>query len=159
MGILPMSEGLTQTHGQDARATAGTPMLPSIGRSRLLGCVPVFEIADDGLPFLRVRTGARALLPATPPSGVPFPERIPWARLPAPRTTAGRHGDAWSGATDAFIARVPPRAGGSTVTLGAFRQKVRRARAPRTLPAAYGFSCSTSITLASCSVTRVLSRE
>ena len=23
MGILPMSEGLTQTHGQDARATVG----------------------------------------------------------------------------------------------------------------------------------------
>jgi hypothetical protein len=32
MGILPMSEGLTQTHGQDARATAGIQMLPSIGR-------------------------------------------------------------------------------------------------------------------------------
>jgi len=27
MGILPMSEGLTQTHGQDARATAGIQML------------------------------------------------------------------------------------------------------------------------------------
>ena len=34
-GILPMSEGLTQTHGQDARATAGIPMLPSIGRCAL----------------------------------------------------------------------------------------------------------------------------
>jgi hypothetical protein len=32
MSILPMSEGLTQTHGQDARATAGIQMLPSIGR-------------------------------------------------------------------------------------------------------------------------------
>jgi len=35
MGILPMSEGLTQTHGQDARATASIPMLPSIGRCAL----------------------------------------------------------------------------------------------------------------------------
>ena len=35
MGLLPMSGGLTQTHGQDARATAGIPMLPSIGRCAL----------------------------------------------------------------------------------------------------------------------------
>ena len=31
-GISPMSKGWTQTHGQDARATAGTQMPPSIGR-------------------------------------------------------------------------------------------------------------------------------
>jgi hypothetical protein len=43
MGILPMSEGLTQTHGQDARATSGIQMLPSIGR-----CAPL----PDGLSFL-----------------------------------------------------------------------------------------------------------
>ena len=32
MGILPMSEGLTHAHGQDARATAGIQRPPSIGR-------------------------------------------------------------------------------------------------------------------------------
>ena len=35
MGILPMSEGLPQTHGQDARAPSGITMLPSIGRYAL----------------------------------------------------------------------------------------------------------------------------
>jgi hypothetical protein len=50
MGILPMSEGLTQTHGQDARATAGIQMLPSIGR-----CPPtpaptdVYQVLRDNL--------------------------------------------------------------------------------------------------------------
>jgi len=37
MGILPMSEGLTQTHGQDARATAAFPMLSSIGSCAHIG--------------------------------------------------------------------------------------------------------------------------
>jgi hypothetical protein len=32
MGILPMSEGWTQTHGQDARATAGIHLPSLIGR-------------------------------------------------------------------------------------------------------------------------------
>jgi hypothetical protein len=32
MGILPMVDGLAQTHGQDARATAYIQMLPTIER-------------------------------------------------------------------------------------------------------------------------------
>ena len=32
MGLLPMSDGLTPTHGQDARATADTQTPPTIGR-------------------------------------------------------------------------------------------------------------------------------
>ena len=32
MGILPMSDGLTQTHGQDGRATADIQTLPTIGK-------------------------------------------------------------------------------------------------------------------------------
>jgi hypothetical protein len=35
MGILPMSEGLTQTHGQDARVTADIQAPPLIGRCAL----------------------------------------------------------------------------------------------------------------------------
>ena len=31
MGILPMSDGLTQVHGQDARATTDIQKLPTIG--------------------------------------------------------------------------------------------------------------------------------
>ena len=45
MGILPMSEGLTQTHGQDARATADIQTLPSIGR-----CAPVGRSALQDMP-------------------------------------------------------------------------------------------------------------
>ena len=48
MGILPMSEGLPQTHGQDTRATTGIPMLPSIGR-----CAP-----EAGGPLRRILAGA-----------------------------------------------------------------------------------------------------
>jgi hypothetical protein len=41
-GVFPMSDGLTQTHGQDARATADTQMLPTIrrcARSRVLPAI------------------------------------------------------------------------------------------------------------------------
>ena len=44
MGILPMSEGLPQTHGQDARATSSIPMPPSIGRCALKAGDPLRRI-------------------------------------------------------------------------------------------------------------------
>jgi len=87
MGILPMSEGLTQTHEQDARATAGTPMLPSIGRcaggagrgkprvdetrtaaqiaggDSAKGLLRVFEVAPKALsPFFILADGIRVRL-------------------------------------------------------------------------------------------------
>jgi hypothetical protein len=45
--------------------------------------------------FALFRAGARALLPARPPPCIPDPDRIPRARVPAPRTGAGRPGDTW----------------------------------------------------------------
>jgi acetate kinase len=48
MGILPMSEGLPQTHGQDARATSNVPTPPSIG-----GCA-----LEAGGPLRRILEGA-----------------------------------------------------------------------------------------------------
>ena len=45
MGILPMSEGSTQTHGQDARATAGVQML-AVSRNAKLQGAPIRQTSS-----------------------------------------------------------------------------------------------------------------
>jgi len=82
MAILPMSEGLTQTHGQDARATAGSQMQLSIGkcaRDRLFGetSIPLLRLAVMLFRFSRwprfLRDGAIPIPPVRSATDSPFP--------------------------------------------------------------------------------------
>jgi hypothetical protein len=90
MGILPMSEGLTQTHGQDARATAGIQILRSIGRCaqpllQLIGHVAGLAPRIFARPCrLAVPLTLAAL--ATPLAAAADPESAP----PAPVVTSMR---------------------------------------------------------------------
>jgi probable rRNA maturation factor len=53
MGILPMSDGLKQTHGQDARATADIQTLPTIARCAQANPLATFPVSGIRSPVSR----------------------------------------------------------------------------------------------------------